>query len=498
MSRASESDIHYFYASMVLAAAALAIGLIVPVGHDQRRIVVIFGICLAGYAAATIAWIWSLRSSGAMHIANLSVWLSAIFLLEFGVAPYLAVFLGTEEADPALLEALVLVIAGSITFWIGCKAVTRRTRGSGFLPCYEWLPGMRLNWVLGLFIVSVFCKLALLYSGTYLYAGDADKYSASLSYVHWLLFLANLSFYAIVMICIEAFQVGKKTFQMTWLLLLAGIDLVFALVSGMKEEVLLVLLLMFVTWRLIRGRAGWAVMLALLVGLIAFYPVNAYYRQELRNEGGATSFSMSASLMARSMNDVAQDYSLEDLLSLGAESTVNRLDLLSTVHFLVNGADTNELKGEEKLWMVPIYAIVPRFVWHSKPILDKGRLLSIAMGAGDQTSTAITPFGDLYILGGVPAVIGGMFLVGMLMQGCSNLILGVYDPKQLFIYMVLFRMCAKPEADMFFYCSALVQDLVIALAIGFMVYGGGLFSFSALPKDDTRRRTRESIGQRGN
>lgn len=482
MSREVQSEVHCFYGSLLLAASAVVIGLSVPVGHDERRIITVFGVCLVFYAAATLTWVLGQRVTGMMHIANLSVWLSVVFLLEFGVAPFLGFFLELEEADPAFLTALLLVIAGSATFWIGCRVTARRIRVSRFVPHYGRSSGARMNWVVSLFAISILCKLALLSSGVYMYAGDAGKYTASLRYVQWLTIPSNFSFLAVVMICIDAFQPGASGRKKVWALVLVVVTLIFALVSGMKEEVLIVPLLLFIVWRLVRGKANWTVAFVLVLGLIAFYPVNVYYRHGLREEGGTASVSQGANLMARSMSDAANDNSLEEWISLGAESTLNRLDLLSTLHFLVNDADMGELKGDEKLWMVPIYAIVPRFIWHSKPVLDKGTRLSVAMGAGDQTSTAITPFGDLYILGGLSGVLLGMFMVGVLTQACSNLIQGTYDPKRLFIYAVLFRFSAKPELDIFFYCSILLQYLVVALVIGYLVYGGRLFSFSASPQ----------------
>jgi hypothetical protein len=478
---------HCFYGAIALSAAAIAVGVMANTGHESQDILSLFGVCLALFAGATALFVASVRDSGAMHLGSLSVWLSLVFCAEFGVLPYIAALLGIEEADPALLRSLLLVIAGTMAFWIGTLLISRSSEITAFVPCTLHSESVRFRWIVGIFMVSILCKLILISSGVYLYTADQSKYEASLGYVQWLVVPSNFSFFAVIMLCIEAFRPDTRSRKMRWLIALAGLNLLFALLSGMKEEVLQVPLLMFVVWRLVRGRTNWVMIAALAFALIVLYPFNTYYRQLLREEGRGSGLSTAASLLGRSMDEMTQENSAYGWISDGLVSTVNRLDMLSTLHFLVNDQGSSDIKGDERLWMVPVYAFVPRYFWQSKPVLDKGRRLSIAMGAGEETSTAITPFGDLYLLGGVSAIAGGMLLLGSLMQWCTNHIQGPYDSKQLFVYVVLFRMCAKPELDMFYYCTAVVQYLLIALALGWMVYGGRLFSFSILSSADRQQ-----------
>jgi hypothetical protein len=115
------------------------------------------------------------------------------------------------------------------------------------------------------------------------------------------------------------------------------------------------------------------------------------------------------------------------------------------------------------------------------------------MGAGDATSTAVTPFGDLYILGGAWAIPAGMFFLGVLIQAFANLVQGTYDAKKLFIYMLLFQKCMLPEADLFLFWSGIVQTAVVACVVGFAVYGGAPWALSAVSRGEAEDVERAAI-----
>src|SRR5437588_12444062 len=82
----------------------------------------------------------------------------------------------------------------------------------------------------------------------------------------------------------------------------------------------------------------------------------------------------------------------------GIDHTLQRMDLLTSVaEVLALGSRASMLKGDERWWMLPFYPFIPRFLWPSKPILDKGARFSLALGNPETTATAITYPGDLYL-----------------------------------------------------------------------------------------------------
>ena len=102
------------------------------------------------------------------------------------------------------------------------------------------------------------------------------------------------------------------------------------------------------------------------------------------------------------------------------------------------GYRAEQLGGDEHWWMLPFYPFVPRFIWTSKPILNKGQRFSIATGSTASTSQAITIPGDLYLEFGFLGLAIGMFLSGMLGQWLTNMIGGPLRKDSLVIYAGVF------------------------------------------------------------
>ncbi|HEY0566253.1 MAG TPA: hypothetical protein VGC88_11750 [Terriglobales bacterium] len=449
---------------------------------------------LAFFALGTFCFLRAKQREGTLHLSNLSVWLGVLFFAEFGVAPCVAALLGYEEWDYALFVAMSLATAGSAAYWIGTSVLSRLPRVTGYIARFKRPAHTRLRWIIGLFLLSTVCKLALITAGLYMYAGTGDlKHFESISFVQWLVVPANFGWFALAMMCTERFGTEPCNSVKRWTWVILSVNLLFGLVSGMKSEILMIPLIVFIMSRLVTGRTWWTAGFGIGVLLVLMYPVHSYFRQNLRDAGGVGSVGKGVDLAARSLNEATTENSSYELLQGGFEASVNRLNLLSTLHWLLNDGGTTDLKGGEKAWMVPIYAFVPRVIWPDKPVLDKGRRLSLAMGAGDATSTAVTPFGDLYILGGAWAIPAGMFFLGVLIQAFANLVQGTYDAKKLFIYMLLFQKCMLPEADLFLFWSGIVQTAVVACVVGFAVYGGAPWALSAVSRGEAEDIERAAI-----
>ncbi len=75
------------------------------------------------------------------------------------------------------------------------------------------------------------------------------------------------------------------------------------------------------------------------------------------------------------------------------DQATDRLSLLTYVHDIIGLPDPSLLNGDAKIWLAPLYPLIPRIVWKDKPVLDKGRRLSVALGRPSTTSSAVTPVG---------------------------------------------------------------------------------------------------------
>ena len=156
----------------------------------------------------------------------------------------------------------------------------------------------------------------------------------------------------------------------------------------------------------------------------------------------------------------------------GWSESVNRLDLLQSFGLVLSlGPRAAVLQGNERWWMIPFYPFIPRFIWHSKPILDKGARFSVALGYGNKTSTGISYPGDLYLTYGLTGLLAGMFILGIIGQWLANGVTGALDERRVFIYAGIFLTVTDMEIDAFSFWSGLLKTFAILSVIAWLVYG---------------------------
>jgi hypothetical protein len=122
--------------------------------------------------------------------------------------------------------------------------------------------------------------------------------------------------------------------------------------------------------------------------------------------------------------------------------------------------------------MAPIYPLVPRFVWKSKPVLNKGQRLSVALGSGRFSSAALTPLGDLYSMYSIYGVMIGMLVWGLCLQRYMNwLAYKRCSEKSLFVYVLMLPQLLNFEDGVVGTVAGTVQLGVTTIVMSYVVYG---------------------------
>jgi hypothetical protein len=494
----------YLRIGLLVLITTIAVGLVTLLrGLDDGEFILLVVL----FAAGSLAFVGAQGQFSSRKIFEIPCFLTIAFFVEFGLVPtirYLGVdpYFGSYPTvdERALIRSLLYLIAGMIGFWGGCLCL-RRKKGRRESPLLTEQGrsdspsrGYILVFATLLWAISFSAKLYMLKLHIYFYLGSLDTYFSNLAFAQVLGVLAPLGEFALIVIAMESFSgpFDPKVNFYFWSIFTS--ECVWGLMSGMKGQLLLNFLLVGVVVSFLRPQIAKRWIIGFVVGLILIYPLFDEYRTLTR---GPFSIEIGSASEALRTQQVALFEAAERTdgssgwVAAGVQSTLARLDLLESVGTVVSlGSETSKLQGDERWWMIPFYPFVPRFIWSSKPILDKGSRFSEILGYGHNTSTAVTYPGDLYLTLGLPGILIGMFLLGAVAQRVTNIVSCDFKKRDLFVYAAIFLSCTNIEADAFSFWSGFIRVAAIISAIAWIVYGpsGQLIGLARREKSSTAGR----------
>jgi hypothetical protein len=434
-----------------------------------------FGAAAGSFVILAFAYL-ALRGVRNMGWTSVPVLLTLEALAGYIFIPIWQFATGADALDDSYVHAMVLVLIGFASFWLA-SILLAREQGVRFFASTRDTPHRTVVIGSTLLVLGFLGKAILWRTGLFAYAADPGLRSSAAGILQWLTLLANLLDFALLVSAVELFSkrsVPQAIRVVFWVSFLLSVG--FGVISGMKAELLHPIANVVIVFAITRRRLPRAaVVLPFLLVLVVYPFVNAFrdnlnsgYRAQFNTLGGMEQ------TLVQSFNDA--------FLSFGATSGGTRKENLQTatsrVSYLTYVRDVSSLPvpsmlgGGEKVWMAPIYPLVPRFLWPGKPVLNKGQRLSILLGRPDTTSSAPTPIGDMYALYGTYGVVLSMLFWGACLQLYMNWIgsRGVNE-RGLFIFMLMLTSLLEQEYDFIGLIAAAEQRLIIALVLSYIIYG---------------------------
>jgi hypothetical protein len=469
----------------VLSLAAVAWGGLLIIGregHELDGFIILAGL----YAIGSAAFIGSRLRFGSFRLFDIPSLVTAIAFVEFGLAPLACLLFGVRldspvDGDYALFErALVYMLLGMGAFWLGCLLLSRMSPPKAIVPPEVSIAstasppiGRAVICALVLYSAAFLVKTYLLENFGFGYGASEDAYFQNLAAMQVATVVFQVGTYALVILAVERsfHPLSLERKVLFWLVFVP--ECVWGLLSGMKGELLQNFLLVGVVVSMAARKVSKGWIAAAFLGLAIVYPFSNRYRDLVRSRPlQAMDLSSAGQISAQALAQAGDGSGVQGWLAEGAGLAIARLNLLQSVAELMNlGSRAKLLQGEERWWMLPFYPFIPRFIWQSKPILDKGRRFSIALGLGDQTSTALTYPGDLVSEFGVAGLLCGMFLFGIAAQHLTDRFAGILDKRRIFIYTgLVVTVLNILELDAFDFWSTLIRNLVILSVVAWFAY----------------------------
>jgi hypothetical protein len=336
------------------------------------------------------------------------------------------------DVSPAMVTQQHLALLGAImlylgywsrlaTSWVRPHAVARFQRR--YLPASETLQPLSIPILFGVAIVA---RLFAMSQGIYGFGGDysAERLAQTSSYSQYIALLGGLGKLALLLAALQYFAPGgvRRGAQWFWVALL--IEIFFGLLSGMKSAVVMPMVIAGVAMYLRTGRVPMSWVAIALVGIMVAYAVIEPFRDlRKQQEGALTSVTETTSVL-----EAAIETDRSTTPATGPGSTL--LSVLKRMNFSYIGSlgieyadarDTLPASSPaflEDLFLAPLHAVVPRFIWESKP--SGGKLgawyAKEVTGRFHEVSIAMGPFTYLYFAGGYAAVGVFFFFIGVIQR----------------------------------------------------------------------------------
>jgi hypothetical protein len=447
-----------------LAAAFLLLAWTLATSDRPTTAVVWGGLALAALASGLLC-----LSGGALHHdLGLSRWkigslMLASYALAYGVAtvtwsqPQAGV--ATEISVPSVLRALWLVAVG-ITAWtagylIGPGLAVQRLAGRAVQGLSRrfggQVRGAAVPWIL--YSIGIAARLyTVATTGLFGYVGNVTSAVTTASSYGGI--LGALSLCAPLGVAAAAMRVFIERRRHAWitLVILFSTEVAFGALSGIKGTFITTVIAVAIPLSVSRRRLP---KVSLILGALAFLlvviPFNGTYRSIARQGSVMLTPGQAISASPEILRQTVTGNSATSTLSNSITYLMQRIREIDSVAIIVQRTPQQiSFRSPLQLIEAPLAGIVPRPLWPGKPLNLSGYEFNQEyFGAPSTTysSAADTFVGGLYLYGGWPPTLAGMFLLGCAVRLLDDQLDVRANRHGIFLVLLLFPQRVTSESD---------------------------------------------------
>lgn len=316
------------------------------------------------------------------------------------------------------------------------------------------IPGFVIATLTGVAVLAFVIGVSI---GAYGYTADQEK-AELLSYIR---FGVSLGLLAIVLTVVYRYDTQGSRVLLYWLV---AANFLMGLAYGSKSMALLPVLLVIVSLYFTGRKINKTHWMAAAAALVAAYMIVEPFRIYYESVRGKVDLLDVKKLAAAYSEALKQEEGRETNYTMAfIERNSYVVPLAKTLEF----ADmTNYYREEEwgDLALSPLYAVVPRFVWESKPLADFGSWASVHIfGIMETTHTGITPQGYAYLVLRFEGIMLFFLLYGIIQRFVFNLL--YLNSSFIAFYILLYLEIGYPAVVPWTYVAGTLKSLVFILPI---------------------------------
>lgn len=332
----------------------------------------------------------------------------------------------SEDVTPAMVKlqyfALLAAVALCLGYWSPLAQKFAKPEVAARFQRWSLRGTDRIN-IFAVYFLAGLGIAARLYSiqqGLYGYGGDSssDRLAETASYLQYLSLASGAGFLALTMVSLSYYS-GPREKSLRYLMYgIIFIESMFGFLSGMKSAVVLPFIVPIMCSYLCQGKVARAWLGSVIVAIVLSYAIIEPFRVARNQQSGALDSSMAITAL---LLDSGTDQPANSNFSMAALAARGNLSSIGSVG--IEFADENEELPSGSpafladMFLAPLHAVIPRFIWDSKPLGDLGFWYTqTVLGRYIMSSTAMGPITYLYFAGGVVAIGIVFFLIGVLQR----------------------------------------------------------------------------------
>ncbi|MCG2725666.1 MAG: hypothetical protein L6420_05315 [Elusimicrobia bacterium] len=353
------------------------------------------------------------------------------FIIPFGLTNllYLMPFFDQEIIDfIGFNKAMFVVFIALLSMRMGYKSVSvsiiKNLKQSSFLKgLIRKTYSLNMPFIFFCIMTAFLARMIEIKLSVFGYSGNEESFYKYANYRQFLHIATRLNYLALIGLALNYYSniksVNSKTKYMFFLVFI--IELLFGFLSGFKSAVVMPIIVLGVCYYLSQQRLPKKLMIFACLFVWVAYSVIEPFRVARYSSIDFNSRSLSS--ISTTMATAAKNAEVQDFGSfIGA--VVSRLNMTKTLSMAIEYKDEGKLSDDSpdflaNLFLAPAHAIIPRFIWPSKPFGNLGKWYSINVWGNSYdtlSGVAMSPQGYLYFAGGLLIVFFGFFTIGIVQR----------------------------------------------------------------------------------
>ncbi len=355
-------------------------------------------------------------------------------------------------------------------------------------------PNKKSIWIIA--IISVIAHLISIKLGVFGYSSSYEQLYRASSYTQYLSMLRELGTVVLIAISLSYFSGQKKIFAIFIIIFL--IKLFFGILSGYKTGIVLPVIIVGLSYFAQKQKfPAWLIPAFLFSILIAYAIIEPFRKERYDNIyfDGSNIYSIIGAF--ENSQAVNNTFSQNLTAPIGPLTQfLSRHDGISTavpgIQYIIEGnaLPDNSPHFLSDIFLSPVYAVIPRVIFDSKPINDLGLWYNNEiMGNSSISATAMFPVTYLYFSGGFIAVIIGFYVVGII-QSCLFRGFMSLGGAMSFVVLCMLGFLGNVNSVYYSFYITLIRNLPIILFFQWLLF------YSAKKQPTFIFKTPEKIAQK--